>query len=248
MARRSCCGPTVARSGRALVGFALIVLLLPASLAAPDAICLVDFRALVLLLLLSLAAIDPHRFAPPRAHRALLFGVTIVALVWGRQLAGVAREGADVVKLVRRLGPDDVLLALPFHDRSEFLDEANGVTHDLPVYHTVLNGGVTSLFWGRFSHHLPIGYRPGKEPPHPPDWKSWEFTRSELEAATAVLIEWPDTDDDAAAVLGADSLHDELRQGFRPLECRGRWCLYSNGKEGRALREAATGWVNSSPN
>jgi hypothetical protein len=155
-----------------------------------------------------------------------------VSILWARQLAGVAREGDDVVQLVRRLGPRDVLLALAFHDRSEFLDESNSVTHYLPVYHTALNGGVTSLFWGKFSHHLPIGYRPGKEPPHPPDWKPWEFTRTDLDAASAVLVEWPDADDDGPAVLGADPLRDELRKRFSPVECRGRWCLYVTSAPG----------------
>jgi hypothetical protein len=210
----------------ALVGFAGLVALLPASLAAPDDICLVDFRAMVVLVMLAVAAVDPRRFELPRARLALVSCVALVTVLWAHQLSGVAREGADVVKLVQRLGPRDVLLALAFHDRSEFLDEANSVTHYLPVYHTALNGGVTSLFWGKFSHHLPVGYRPGKEPPHPPDWKPWEFTRAHLDAASAVLVEWPDTDDGAVAVLGADPLRDELRHGFRSLECRGRWCLY----------------------
>jgi hypothetical protein len=211
---------------RALLGFAVLVLLLPASLAAPDDICLVDFRAMVVLLVLSIAAVDPRRFERPRARWALASCVSLVTLLWARQLAGVAREGDDVVKLVGRLDRRDTLLALAFHDRSEYLDEANSLTHYLPVYHTVLNGGVTSLFWGKFSHHLPVGYRPGKEPPHPPDWRPWEVTRADLDAASAVLVEWPDADDDRAAVLGADPLRDELRQGFRSLECRGRWCLY----------------------
>jgi hypothetical protein len=43
------------------VAFAALVALLPASLAAPDDICLVDFRAMVVLLALSVAAIDPRR-------------------------------------------------------------------------------------------------------------------------------------------------------------------------------------------
>jgi uncharacterized membrane protein YhaH (DUF805 family) len=221
----------------ALVGFAALCGALPASLAAPDAICLIDFRAMVVLLLLLIAALEPGRFEPLRARWALGACVSLVTVLWVRQLTGVSREGEDVVKLVQRLGPRDILLALAFHDRSEFLDEANSITHYLPVYHTALNGGVTSLFWGRFSHHLPVGYRSGKEPPHPPDWKPWAFSRRDLDAATAVLVEWPDTDDGADAVLGADPLRGELGHGFRPVECRGRWCLYANEGSQAALGE-----------
>ncbi len=168
---------------RALAGFAILTAALPTSLSAPDDVCLVDFRAIVVLVALSVAAVDARVFASARARVALAMGSVLVMGLWARQLAGIAREGQQVLHLVRRLGPADVLLALPFHDRSEYLDESNGLTHYLPVYHTVLNGGITSLFWGKFSHHLPVGYRPGKEPPHPPDWRPWEFTERDLAAS-----------------------------------------------------------------
>jgi hypothetical protein len=131
-----------------------------------------------------------------------------------------------VLRLVRRLDASEVLLALPFHDRSEYLDDSNGLTHYLPVYHTVLNGGVTSLFWGRFSHHLPVGYRPGQEPPHPPDWRPWDFTERDLASASSILVEWPDADDDEEARRGATRLRWALGWRFAPVACEGRWCLY----------------------
>jgi hypothetical protein len=212
----------------ALVGFAMLTATLPTSLSAPDDICLIDFRAMVVLVVFSAAAIDSRVFAPARARIALALGSAIVTLLWVRQLAGVAAEGQQVVRLVRRLGASDVLLALPFHDRSEYLDDSNGLTHYLPVYHTVLNGGVTSLFWGRFSQHLPVGYRPGKEPSHPPDWRPWEFTGRDLDGASSVLVEWPDADDDEPAREGAGRLRAELdRRSPPPVACEGRWCLYS---------------------
>jgi hypothetical protein len=212
----------------ALVGFALLTTALPTSLSAPDDICLLDFRAIVVLVALSLATIDSRVFAPARARIALAVGSAIVTTLWARQLAGIAAEGQEVLALVQRLGASDVLLALPFHDRSEYLDDSNGLTHYLPVYHTVLNGGVTSLFWGRFSHHLPIGYRPGKEPPHPPDWRPWEFTDRDIGAASSVLVEWPDSDDDPPAQDGAARLRVELKGRFTPVACEGRWCLYQH--------------------
>jgi hypothetical protein len=100
------------------------------------------------------------------------------------------------------------------------------VTHYFPVYHTALHGGVTSLFWGKFSHHLPIAYRVGHEPPHPPDWGPGQFKRSDLLAATHVLVEWPDDDDGDNRLAGAARLRDELADGFLGMGCEGRWCLY----------------------
>lgn len=211
---------------RALVGFAVLIALLPTSLSFPDDICLVDFRAMVVLALFGVAAIDPHVFDTLAARRTLVACATMVTGVWAFYLAGLSLEAEEVVSILQRLGPSDVLLALPFHDRSDSLDEANSATHYLPVYHTALNGGVTSLFWGKFSHHLPVGYRPGKEPLHPPDWKPWEVTRQALESASCVLVEWPDADDDEPAIVGAARLHEQLQRAFRPVECRSRWCLY----------------------
>jgi hypothetical protein len=210
----------------ALVGFAILSAMTPSSLSAPDEICLVDLRAIAVLVALSAAAIDPRVFAPARARVALALGSGIVTILWARQLAGVAAEGEQVLRLVRRLDASEVLLALPFHDRSEYLDDSNGLTHYLPVYHTVLNGGVTSLFWGRFSHHLPVGYRPGQEPPHPPDWRPWDFTERDLASASSILVEWPDADDDEEARRGATRLRWALGWRFAPVACEGRWCLY----------------------
>ncbi len=218
--------PVRASFVRALAGFTILTAALPASLSAPDDVCLIDFRAVVLLVALSAAAVDARVFASARARVALAMGSAIVMGLWARQLSGVAREGQQVLRLVRRLGPADVLLALPFHDRSEYLDESNGLTHYLPVYHTVLNGGITSLFWGKFSHHLPVGYRPGKEPPHPPDWRPWEFTERDLAASSSVLVEWPDADADEAARAGAARLREDLEKRFAPVAHEGRWCLY----------------------
>jgi hypothetical protein len=233
-------GPASTRASFAwaLLGFAILAAALPSSLSAPDDICLIDFRAIVVLVALSAAAVDSRVFAPARARLALGLGTAIVMALWARQLAGVAKEGQQVLRLVRRLGPSDVLLALPFHDRSEYLDDSNGLTHYLPVYHTVLNGGVTSLFWGRFSHHLPVGYRPGKEPPHPLDWRPWEFAERDLAAASSVLVEWPDGDDDEQPREGADRLRKELGVRFTPVACDGRWCLlHRSGSSSAAPRD-----------
>jgi hypothetical protein len=225
------CTETRATLRRALFGFLVLTALLPTSLSFPDDICLVDFRAMVLLALWGVAAIEPRAFDNTGARRALMACAALVTGLWTFHLTGLSVEGEEVVRLVQRLGPRDVLLALPFHDRSDYLDEDNSVTHYLPVYHTALNGGVTSLFWGRFSHHLPVGYRPGKEPLHPPDWKPWDVTAEALEAAPSVLVEWPDGDDDEMAIAGAARLHERLQRGFRPVECRSRWCLYQKAPE-----------------
>jgi hypothetical protein len=81
------------------------------------------------------------------------------------------------------------------HDRSDYLDGDNQVLHYAPVLHTARTGGVTSLFWGRYTPHLPVGYRAGFEPLRPPTWQPQEWTVAQLRAATHVLVTFPDDED-----------------------------------------------------
>jgi hypothetical protein len=222
--------------GLAVLAFFGLAVATPAAIRLPEDICLVDFRLYVIAFMLALALVDARWFDPrPARVGVALFGALVLA-VWGRQLAGAAGEATAVLRLVERLEPTRTVLALPFHDRSEFLDENNSVTHYFPVYYTALRGGVTSLFWGKFSRHLPVGYRDGREPLRPPDWDPSRFTRAELLATSNVLVEWPDPDDGDLPVSGAARLRDELARGFTAMGCEGRWCLYQSPGEDRSDR------------
>src|SRR5262249_1122307 len=128
-------------------------------------------------------------------------------------------EARDVVDLVSRLDKDDRLLALCFYDRSAYFDESNGVLHYLGVHHTARTGGVTSLFWGKYAKHLPVGYREGREPSRPPDWFPSKFTSKDVQSATHVLVTWPDQETIDTARLRAMNLDK--------IDCRGRTCLYA---------------------
>jgi hypothetical protein len=212
--------------GLAVVAFLAMTAATPAAIRVPDDICLLDFRMYVVAFLLAIPLIPPRWLEPRRAHIAATAFCVMATAIWGRALGGTASEARAVLRLVDRLGPTETVLALPFHDRSEFLDENNSVTHYFPVYFTALRGGTTSLFWGKFSHHLPVGFRPGHEPQRPPDWDPSKFTRAELTSTSHVLVEWPDPDDGDVPVTGASRLQEELGSGFTPLACEGRWCLY----------------------
>jgi hypothetical protein len=71
-----------------------------------------------------------------------------------------------------------------------------------------------------------VAYRAGCEPPHPPDWSPWEFTEEELQAATHVLVTWPDPDDEPEPLAGAARLS---ARGLVEEACVGRNCLYATG-------------------
>jgi len=233
---RASTGPEPRAYGLTALGFLALVVATPTAVRVPDDICLLDFRLYVVAFMLAVAWVSPRAFEPRRARVAVTVFVTALTVMWGRQLHGAAREARTVVSLVERLDPKESLLALPFHDRSEFLDEDNSVTHYFPVYYTALRGGVTSLFWGKYSHHLPVGYQAGREPVRPPDWDPSKFTRAELLAASHVLVEWPDPDDGDAPATGATRLRGELASGFTAEGCDGRWCLYRSPAGGQERR------------
>jgi hypothetical protein len=222
-----------------VVCFLLVAVITPSAIREPDDICLLDFRMYVVAFLLAAALLDPRWFEPRRAHVGLALFAALLLAVWGRALGGTAGEAAKVVRLVSQLRPEDSILALSFHDRSEYLDETNAVTHYFPVYFTALRGGLTSLFWGKFSHHLPIGYRPERAPLRPPDWDPAMFTREELTLVSHVLVEWPDPDDGPRRVDAAARLVSELETGFVAKGCEGRHCLYAQTAPGVTRVEEA---------
>jgi hypothetical protein len=182
----------------ACAALALAALLAPGAIQVPDDICLLDFRLITTAAIVGIAAIPPaaRRLAP---RRVLIFAsaVGVVLLVWFRQLAGAASEVTQMTRLIDRLAPPDRLLALSMHDASAYLDENNAVLHYAAVYHTARSGGVTSLFWGKFTPRLPIGFRAGQEPKRPPDWSPWLVTDEELADFSHLIIRAPEPDDDA---------------------------------------------------
>ena len=190
-------GRDVAVHGVASACLALFVaaVLAPAALQVPDDLSLLDFRLITTATIVGIAAIPPGALSRERVL-ILGAGVTLLLGMWLRQLSGAAEEVAQTTRLLERLGPSDRLLALSMHDASSFLDERNGVLHYAAVYHTARSGGVTSLFWGKFTPRLPVGYREGQQPKAPPDWSPWMVTEEELADFTHVIVRWPSAKDD----------------------------------------------------
>ncbi|MDF2694780.1 MAG: hypothetical protein K0S65_3163, partial [Labilithrix sp.] len=123
--------------------------------------------------------------------------------------------------------PGDRLLALPMRDASAFLDPRNAVLHYSAVHHTARTSGVTSLFWGRFSPRLPVGYQPGREPAHPFDWAPWELADQQLQAFSHVIVRWPGPRDDARLrELGAHVKSLSEQGVLRTVACDGDCCLF----------------------
>jgi hypothetical protein len=213
----------------AILVFAVSAVLAPAALQIPDDLSFLDFRLITTATILGVAALPPHRIAcSVRGALAVAGAAGLVLAIWARQLSGTAGELGQTLHLVERLEPTDRLLALPLDDSSAFLDDANDVLHYAAVLHTARSGGVTSSFWARFSPRLPVGYRPGREPAHPPDRAPWEFEPSQLAEYSHVLVRWPvaDAEDEVHdAALRLWALHRAGR--LRTVACEGTSCLFA---------------------
>jgi hypothetical protein len=181
--------------GVACLALALAAILAPAAIQVPDDISLLDFRLITTATLVGIAAIPPGAVTRERVL-VLASGVALLLGLWMRQLGGAAGELAQTTRLIERLAPSDRLLSLSMHDASSYLDERNAILHYAAVYHTARSGGVTSLFWGKFTPRLPVGYLPGKQPDGPPDWSPWMVTENQLAGFTHVVVRWPTDRDD----------------------------------------------------
>lgn len=212
----------------AMVAFAVLAILAPAAIQIPDDLSLIDFRLITTATILGVAVVPPTTLSVRRTPRLIFAGVSALALaIWARQLGGAASEVMQAVRLVDRLTPEDRVLALPMHDSSAYLDESNAVLHYEAVHHTARNAGITSLFWGRFSTRLPIGYRTGREPSHPFDWAPWELRDEQLAAFSHVLVRWPSLDDEERLRrLGMRVENLRSRGVLSTVACDGSCCLF----------------------
>jgi hypothetical protein len=118
------------------------------------------------------------------------------------------------------------MMSLVFDGRSAQFGEQFRVTHFLPMYYMIFHDGINTQFWGRYTEHLPIGWRPGQRPASTPDWKPQEFSLTDLRDSDYLLFQSVAEDsprDQQAATRRITAL---LERSTETIECRGLWCLY----------------------
>ena len=221
----------------AVLALAVAAILAPAALQVPDDLSLIDFRLITTAITVGVVLVPPGLL---RTGRVWVFAGAVAALLllWQRQLAGAAGELMQTVRLTGRLAEDDVVLALSMHDESAYPDEGNEVLHYGAVYHTARTGGVTSMFWGKFSPRLPVGYQPGRGPPAPGDWTPWDVTDEQMTHYTHLLVRWPSAGDDPRLVsLAARVTKLESEGALERVATDGSCELFSIAAVSRATTE-----------
>lgn len=118
------------------------------------------------------------------------------------------------------------MLSLDYHFTSAQFGQLFRVTHFLPMYYTVDEGGINAQFWARYTEHLPVGYRSGKEFHPPPDWQPGQFKAEQTAEFAYVLVQEAGDDDAADNRSASRAAGEALKTVADRMRCEGLWCLY----------------------
>jgi hypothetical protein len=207
--------------------FALFTCLIPWGIQVPSEITWLNFRLISLAFALLLPLVPPRWFEVARARFALT-GLAIVFFVnYTVHAAGFNHEAAAPIRLLERVPNKDLVLSLVFRSRSSYFAKGIRLTHFLPMYFTVLDGGICSQFWAKYTEHLPIDYRAGKRPAQSDDWSPQNFDETKhLKDADWVLLQRATADDPTGTLRDATRAEQKLSLRADLVECDGGWCLY----------------------
>jgi hypothetical protein len=204
--------------------FALVAALLPWGIHIPTELTFIDLRTLTVAALLLVPLLPPEAFVAGRGRMALLAFALACTVNLQVQVAFFARESRPVLRLLAQVLPAERLAYLSFGGGAAGWGGQFRLTHNLPLYHVVKNGGLAPQLWGRYTAHLPV--EPVREPVVPPVWQPWEVQARELAEVDALLVQEPPPDATARATSGFNRLGSLLEPRFRQVTCAGSWCLY----------------------
>jgi hypothetical protein len=72
--------------------------------------------------------------------------------------------------------------------KSDYFAHVYDQNHFLPMYYSIQKEGLNSQFWGRYTGHLPVGARPGREVPMTADWRPQDFKPDDLKQLDFLLV------------------------------------------------------------
>jgi hypothetical protein len=219
--------PAARGYARTVFAFGLFTCLIPWGIQVPSEITWLNFRLISLAFSLTLPLISPRWF-DVASGRAALTGLTgVYFLNFAINAVGFNHEARSAIRLLDRVPNHETVLSLVFRGRSSYFAKGARITHFLPMYFSVLDGGVCSQFWARYTEHLPIDYRPGKRPAQPDDWSPAHFDETKhLRDVSWVLLQRTTADDPKSAQNEAAKAELKLTQRADLTACDSIWCLY----------------------
>jgi hypothetical protein len=211
---------------RTAVGFGLCSLVVPWGMYVPSEVTFINLRMMGLALGLCIALVDPAWFAARRAQLALVVLCIFCVCNYGVRAVRFDREAGTALRLVKVVPDNAILMSLTFHNRSDYFAKQFRLSHFLPMYYAVKQGGINTQFWAKYTDHLPIDYRPGKRPKHTPDWRPETVERSHLVESDYLLMQTATRDDPRDVRAASERAVRLVRDHGVEVACDGLWCLY----------------------
>ncbi len=219
--------PEARAYGRTAWAFGIFTCLVPWGIQVPSEITWLNFRLISLAFALLLPLVPPGLFAIPRASRALTALACGFLINFTVHAIGFNHEAASPIRLLARVPNNETVLSLVFRSRSAYYAKGIRVAHFLPMYFTILDGGICTQFWARYTEHLPIDYRSGKRPAQPDDWSPQNFDETKhLKDSGYVLLQRTTEDDPRGTQNDAARAEQKLSLRADLVDCDGVWCLY----------------------
>lgn len=215
---------------RSVFAFGAISFVLPHGFYAPTEIMFLGFRLLVLAVALAIALIPPARFTQRAVAEGLVAFCAMAGLHFGYRASAFVQEAAPVLELLKLAEPKGMLAPVSFHEHSDHFGKQFHLTHFLPMYYTVNQGGVSTQFWARYTKHLPIAYLPGKDPPKPPDLSPHLLEAKHLEGADWYLVELAREEDPLKNKHGSAVALQLFEEHGTQERCYAGWCLFRADK------------------
>ena len=211
---------------RTALAFLAIAWLAPWGFFVPTELTFLDLRLFTVAAALLLAAIPPGTFSSRRSQAALALLAVLAASHFAWRATEFAGEARPVLRLLEKARPPGRLASLVHGHRSLGFAKQFRLTHFLPMYYTVIEGGANSQFWARYTDHLPIGFKSDAYAMRPPDWRVSQFQRVQLKESDFLLVQAPASDAPRSSRdIYRKTLHD-IRGVVREMACERDWCLY----------------------
>jgi hypothetical protein len=216
------------RARGSAAGLLVVAFLAPWGIYVPTEFTFIDFRIVAFGVILALACVSPLRFQSKRAVMSLGAASILASMHFAWRTLEFNKEVAPALALLKIATPPGVLASLSFGKQSQYFGDQFKVTHFVPMYYTVENGGVNTQFWGKYTDHLPVGYKRGMDPGGTPDWWPGKFKLADLTAVQYLLVQRPGTFNSAKTWAEYSKVMSRIEstQALSVADCKGAYCLY----------------------
>ncbi|MBI2522532.1 MAG: hypothetical protein HYV97_19080 [Bdellovibrio sp.] len=202
--------------------FLAVAILVPWGIYIPSEITFINFRLLTLALFLVIS-FWPWKWIQNSRQKLIVTAFALISIVlYCYKTYMYQREIEVPLKMVARIPSNRIVGSVMFGNRSEYFTRILRLTHFLPMFYTLRNGGINGQFWACYAPHLPVCYKPGKGISNTPDWHPWKFKPEDLNDVDYLLF--------STMYYANNPVETGIKQAIlermAPIDCERGWCLY----------------------